>query len=172
LAAAVLGLADAETLSRQFAALADPVRLRLLSLLATAEGGAVCACDLVEPVGKTQPTVSHHLKVLTDAGLVTSESAAATCGMHGSRGTRGAAERAGAAVARFAAACGSRIAITKVTSPSRGEQSSALEVRRRLCRYSNVRRYGDRHAAEPQYKLLRNNYCQVLVSPVTKTDEE
>jgi ArsR family transcriptional regulator len=73
LSAAVLGPADAEALSRQFAALADPVRLRLLSLLATAEGGALCACDLVEPVGKTQPTVSHHLKVLTDAGLVTSD---------------------------------------------------------------------------------------------------
>jgi ArsR family transcriptional regulator len=73
LAAEVLAPADAETLSRQFAALADPVRLRLLSLLATADGGAVCACDLVEPVGKSQPTVSHHLKVLTDAGLVTSE---------------------------------------------------------------------------------------------------
>src|SRR5512134_2862141 len=73
LAASVLGPADAETLSRQFAALADPVRLRLLSLLATADGGAVCACDLVQPVGRSQPTVSHHLKVLTDAGLATSE---------------------------------------------------------------------------------------------------
>ncbi len=72
LAVAVLSSDDAETLSRQFAALADPVRLRLISLLATAEGGAVCACDLVEPVGKSQPTVSHHLKVLADAGLVTS----------------------------------------------------------------------------------------------------
>jgi ArsR family transcriptional regulator, arsenate/arsenite/antimonite-responsive transcriptional repressor len=73
LAAEVLGEADAHTLSRQFAALADPVRLRLVSLLATSEDGAVCACDLVEPVGKSQPTVSHHLKVLADAGLVTSE---------------------------------------------------------------------------------------------------
>lgn len=73
LAAEVLGEADAEVLSRQFAALADPVRLRLISLLATAEGGAVCACDLVDPVGRSQPTVSHHLKVLADAGLVTSE---------------------------------------------------------------------------------------------------
>jgi ArsR family transcriptional regulator, arsenate/arsenite/antimonite-responsive transcriptional repressor len=63
----------AERLSRQFAALADPVRLRLVSLLATAEGGAVCACDLVEPVGKSQPTVSHHLKVLAEAGVVTSQ---------------------------------------------------------------------------------------------------
>src|SRR3712207_8417739 len=73
LAAEVLSEPDAETLARQFAALADPVRLRLVSLLATAEGGAVCACDLVEPVGKSQPTVSHHLKVLVDAGLATSE---------------------------------------------------------------------------------------------------
>ncbi len=73
LAAEVLGEADAEMLSRQFAALADPVRLRLVSLLATAEGGAVCACDLVAPVGRSQPTVSHHLKVLAEAGLVTGE---------------------------------------------------------------------------------------------------
>jgi len=73
LATAVLGEADAQTLSRQFAALADPVRLRLVSLLATAGDGAVCACDLVDPVGKSQPTVSHHLRVLADAGLVTSE---------------------------------------------------------------------------------------------------
>jgi ArsR family transcriptional regulator len=73
LAAEVLGEAGAVTLARQFAALADPVRLRIVSLLATAEGGAVCACDLVDPVGKSQPTVSHHLKVLADAGLVTSE---------------------------------------------------------------------------------------------------
>lgn len=65
----------AETLSRQFAALSDPVRVRLVSLLANADEGAVCACDLVEPVGKSQPTVSHHLKVLADAGLVTSERA-------------------------------------------------------------------------------------------------
>jgi ArsR family transcriptional regulator len=73
LTAEVLGADDAETLARQFAALADPVRLRLVSLLATAEGGAVCACDLVEPVGRSQPTVSHHLKVLADAGLVSNE---------------------------------------------------------------------------------------------------
>ena len=64
---------DAATLATQFAALADPVRLQLLSLLATDTAGAVCACDLVEPVGRSQPTVSHHLKVLTEAGLVTSE---------------------------------------------------------------------------------------------------
>lgn len=73
LSAEVLGEAPATELARQFAALADPVRLRLVSLLATAEGGAVCVCDLVGPVGKSQPTVSHHLKVLAKEGLVTSE---------------------------------------------------------------------------------------------------
>ncbi|WP_435746172.1 ArsR/SmtB family transcription factor [Nocardioides sp. SYSU DS0663] len=73
LTAEVLGEAPAAALARRFAALGDPVRLRLVSLLATAEGGVVCACDLVEPIGKSQPTVSHHLKVLADAGLVTSE---------------------------------------------------------------------------------------------------
>ncbi len=73
LAFEVLPAAGAEVLAAQFAALADPVRLRLVSLLATAAGGAVCACDLVEPVGKSQPTVSHHLRILREAGLVTSE---------------------------------------------------------------------------------------------------
>lgn len=67
-----LGAAEAEQLARRFTALADPVRLRLLSTLATS-AGAVCACDLVEPTGRSQPTVSHHLKVLREAGLVTSE---------------------------------------------------------------------------------------------------
>ncbi len=75
--AAVLGTpldaADAELLATRFHALADPVRLRLLSLLASAEGGEVCACDLVEPLGKSQPTVSHHLKVLRNAGLIDGE---------------------------------------------------------------------------------------------------
>ena len=64
---------EAAELARRFAALADPVRLRLLSLLATSADGAVCACDLVVPVGKSQPTVSHHLKVLLQAGLVERE---------------------------------------------------------------------------------------------------
>jgi ArsR family transcriptional regulator len=67
---AVPSAADADHLAAQFAALSDPVRLRLLSLLATSAEGAVCACDLVEPVGRSQPTVSHHLKVLSEAGLV------------------------------------------------------------------------------------------------------
>ncbi|MEO5838110.1 MAG: metalloregulator ArsR/SmtB family transcription factor [Acidimicrobiales bacterium] len=59
---------DAQQLASAFAALSDPVRLRLLSLIAAE--GEMCACDLVEPVGKSQPTVSHHLKVLHEAGLV------------------------------------------------------------------------------------------------------
>ena len=72
LADEVLTESGAETLARQFAALADPVRLRLVSMLANA-GGAVCACDLVEPVGRSQPTVSHHLARLVGAGVLVSE---------------------------------------------------------------------------------------------------
>jgi len=67
---APLSEADATELARGFAALADPARLRVLSLLASAEAGEVCACDLVAPVGRSQPTVSHHLKVLSEAGLI------------------------------------------------------------------------------------------------------
>ena len=70
LSASPLPAEAALALAKTFAALGDPVRLRLMSLLMTAEGGEVCACDLVEPVRKSQPTVSHHLKVLRDAGLV------------------------------------------------------------------------------------------------------
>jgi len=57
-------------LTKGFAALADPARLRIISILAAAKGGEVCVCDFVEPLGKSQPTVSHHLRVLGDAGLV------------------------------------------------------------------------------------------------------
>lgn len=64
---------DAQTLAAGFAALADPVRLRLLSLIAAADADGVCACNLVEPVGRSQPTVSHHLKILREAGLVSGE---------------------------------------------------------------------------------------------------
>ena len=73
LAAAPLGRDEATALARGFAALGDPVRLQLLSLLAAAEAGEVCVCDLTEPVGKSQPTVSHHLKCLVDTGLLTRE---------------------------------------------------------------------------------------------------
>ena len=62
--------ATAAELAKGFHALADPARLRLLSLIAGQPDGEVCACDLVAPLGKSQPTVSHHLKVLYDAGLV------------------------------------------------------------------------------------------------------
>lgn len=65
--------ADAATLSERFAALGDPVRLRLVSLLANAAEGGVCVCDLTEPLGRSQGTVSHHLKILVRAGLVTGE---------------------------------------------------------------------------------------------------
>jgi ArsR family transcriptional regulator len=70
---APLGEAEASELALAFKALADPVRLRLLSLIAAAPAGTACSCDLEEPVGKSQPTVSHHLSVLADAGLITKE---------------------------------------------------------------------------------------------------
>ena len=73
LLAAPLAERDAEELAGGFHALADPARLRLLSLIAAQPGGEVCACELVEPLGKSQPTVSHHLKVLYEAGLVDRE---------------------------------------------------------------------------------------------------
>jgi ArsR family transcriptional regulator len=64
---------DATELARAFAALADPARLRLFSLIASQPEGEVCACALVEPLGRSQPTVSHHLRVLYEAGLVDRE---------------------------------------------------------------------------------------------------
>src|SRR3954451_9032849 len=70
---APLDEAGADELASAFKALADPVRLRLLSLIAAAPGGCACSCDLEAPVGKSQPTVSHHLSVLADAGLITKE---------------------------------------------------------------------------------------------------
>ena len=63
----------AETLARSFAALSDPIRLTLLSCIASADADEVSACDLIEPSGRSQPTVSHHMKILVDAGLVTRE---------------------------------------------------------------------------------------------------
>jgi ArsR family transcriptional regulator len=62
---------DADGLARILGALADPVRLRLLSLVASQE--EVCSCDLERPLGKSQPTVSHHTKVLAEAGLIVGE---------------------------------------------------------------------------------------------------
>lgn len=62
---------SAAALARTLKAIADPARLRLLSLVAAHQDGEACVCDLTQPLGLTQPTVSHHLKVLVDAGLLT-----------------------------------------------------------------------------------------------------
>jgi ArsR family transcriptional regulator len=70
---ATMSAEDAERTARTLKALADPARLRLLSIIAAHDGGEACVCDLTEPVGLSQPTVSHHLKVLTEAGFVTRE---------------------------------------------------------------------------------------------------
>lgn len=70
---ATLSAEHAVTLAAQLKALADPARLRLISLLAASPGGEECVCDLTEPLALTQPTVSHHLRVLREAGLVESE---------------------------------------------------------------------------------------------------
>ena len=64
--------AEAAATAGIFRALGDPHRVKIVNLLAAA-GGPVCACDLIEPVGLAQPTVSHHLKKLTDAGLLERE---------------------------------------------------------------------------------------------------
>lgn len=66
----VLDEGDAVELASTFAALGDPVRLRIVSMLAASEDGAACGCDLETPLGLSQPTVSHHLKVLREAGLI------------------------------------------------------------------------------------------------------
>ena len=68
-----LGAADAEQLAAALKAIADPARLRLLSLIQAQPDGEACSCNLQEPLGLSQPTVSHHLKVLMDAGLLERE---------------------------------------------------------------------------------------------------
>jgi ArsR family transcriptional regulator, arsenate/arsenite/antimonite-responsive transcriptional repressor len=70
LTSGALTTAQATTLSPVFKALADPVRLRLFSMIATAEGGEACVCDLTVGFELTGPTISHHLKVLREAGLI------------------------------------------------------------------------------------------------------
>ena len=62
---------EASALASKFKAIGDPTRLRLLSLVAAHEGGEACVCDLNEPLDLSQPTVSHHLKILVEAGLLT-----------------------------------------------------------------------------------------------------
>ncbi|WP_050761858.1 ArsR/SmtB family transcription factor [Beutenbergia cavernae] len=61
----------ARDLARVFKALADPARVQLVSMVAAHDGGEACVCDLTAPLGLAQPTVSHHLKILVDAGLLT-----------------------------------------------------------------------------------------------------
>lgn len=68
-----LDTGQAERIARVFKALGDPTRVKLLSLIAASEGGEACICDLTEPVGLAQPTVSHHMKQLVEAGLATRE---------------------------------------------------------------------------------------------------
>jgi ArsR family transcriptional regulator len=69
----VIQPAEAETLASGFKALADPTRLRLISLVAAHQKAEACVCELTDPVGLSQPTVSHHLKILVDAGILTRE---------------------------------------------------------------------------------------------------
>lgn len=66
----VVDKADASDIASAFAALGDPVRLRIVSMLAAAPDGAACGCDLEEPLGLSQPTVSHHIRILRESGLV------------------------------------------------------------------------------------------------------
>ena len=68
-----LSPAQADALSRGFKAVADPIRLRLLSLIASYPSGEACVCDLTASFALTGPTISHHLKVLREAGLITGE---------------------------------------------------------------------------------------------------
>lgn len=73
LVAEPLSMAEATETAAKFKALADPVRLRLLSSVASHAGGEACVCDISAGLDVSQPTVSHHLKVLRDAGLLTSQ---------------------------------------------------------------------------------------------------
>ncbi|MGI8628204.1 MAG: ArsR/SmtB family transcription factor [Geodermatophilaceae bacterium] len=69
----VMDVMQAEALAGVLKAIAEPTRLRLLSLVAAHEGTEACVCDLTDPVGLSQPTVSHHLRVLVEAGLLERE---------------------------------------------------------------------------------------------------
>lgn len=73
LTGSVISAEGAEQTARVFKALGDATRIRLLSLIAASDDGEACVCDLTAPVGLAQPTVSHHMKQLVDAGLVTRE---------------------------------------------------------------------------------------------------
>ena len=69
----VIDQAAAERIATALKALAEPTRIRLISLIAAQPEGEACVCDLTEPVGLSQPTVSHHLKTLVDAGILARE---------------------------------------------------------------------------------------------------
>ncbi|MGI6877899.1 ArsR/SmtB family transcription factor [Microbacterium sp. gxy059] len=69
----VVGDATAHDLARVFKALGDPTRVKLMSMIVGSSEGEMCVCDLTEPVGLSQPTVSHHMKLLVEAGLVERE---------------------------------------------------------------------------------------------------
>ena len=71
--AAILSATDASALAMRFKALADPNRLKILSIVAASAGDEACVCDIQEPLDLGQPTVSHHLKILVDAGFLTRE---------------------------------------------------------------------------------------------------
>ena len=66
-----IGQDTAEKLARSLKAIADPARLRLISMVAAHDDAEACVCDLTEPLGLSQPTVSHHLRILVDAGILT-----------------------------------------------------------------------------------------------------
>lgn len=66
----VISSADAAALAHTLKAVADPARLRLISMVAAHDDGEACVCDLTEPLELSQPTVSHHLKVLVDSGIL------------------------------------------------------------------------------------------------------
>ena len=68
---AAIGPADADALARQLKALADPARLRILSIVGAHLDSEACVCDLTDVLALSQPTISHHLKVLVDAGFLT-----------------------------------------------------------------------------------------------------
>ena len=69
----VMSASEAEETARLLKVLADPARLRILSMLVRAPANEICVCDLTDPLALSQPTVSHHMKVLREAGFTTSE---------------------------------------------------------------------------------------------------
>ncbi|GAA3596358.1 metalloregulator ArsR/SmtB family transcription factor [Klugiella xanthotipulae] len=71
--AGIIADAEAQALAQSLKAIADPARLKLLSIISAQDRGEACVCDLTEPLGLGQPTVSHHLKILVEAGLLTRE---------------------------------------------------------------------------------------------------